>query len=280
MEAGALKRRGIVEVPREVPRLVERFDSNDLLTFASAISFQVLTSIVPLALFIVGLMGFFDLTEVWQSHIRNHIVPDVSPAMLSVIDDTVGKILDSKQLFWVTAGALLATWQLSGAVRASMDVLNRVHGVSEDRPWRARYWRSAWLAVTMTALVMLAVGLVTLGSLIYGDAPAGLGIALLVLRWLIAGALLILAVGLLVHFGPDCPQPLGWVSVGALLVVGTWVVMSVLFLLYLTSVASYGSVFGNLATLVVLMGYLYLSSIAFVSGIQMDALLRERSRES
>ena len=90
------------------------------------------------------------------------------------------------------------------------------------------------------------------------------------------GAIVLLAVGLLVRHGPSCPQPLGWVSLGAGLVVGGWLAMSAAFLIYLTTVASYGSLFGNLATLVVLMGYLYASSITFLGGIMMDALLRDR----
>jgi membrane protein len=115
-----------------------------------------------------------------------------------------------------------------------------------------------------------------LSPLLYGEVGTGLAVLSAVARWGAAAALLTLAVGLLVRHGPDRPQSLGWVSVGAGLVIGSWLAMSALFLLYLTSVASYGSLFGNLATIVVLMGYLYLSSATFLAGIQMDALLRER----
>lgn len=52
--------------------------------------------------------------------------------------------------------------------------------------------------------------------------------------------------------------------------------MSLVFSWYLSSVADYGSIFGSLATLIVLMEYLYLSSIVFLSGIQLDALAREQ----
>ncbi|CAA9480795.1 MAG: hypothetical protein AVDCRST_MAG30-783 [uncultured Solirubrobacteraceae bacterium] len=276
MEAATVRDGTIRALPREIPALVEGFRRHDLLLFASAISFQVLTAIVPLLLFGFGLLGFLNLTEVWEGDLRPQVESAVSPAALTVIDDTVGRVLGSKQLVWVTFGAALATWQLSGAIRAAMEALNRVQGVEETRGWPARFTRSLLLAIGECVLLLLAISVVTLGPLLYGDAGSLGSAGLLLVRWVLAAALVLLAVGLLVRHGPDCPQPLGWVSVGAGLVVGGWLAMSAAFLVYLTTIAAYGSLFGNLATLVVLMGYLYASSITFLGGIMMDALLRDR----
>jgi len=63
-------------------------------------------------------------------------------------------------------------------------------------------------------------------------------------------------------------------AVGVLPSVGGWVVMSLIFSWYVTSVADYGSIFGSLATVIVAMEYLYLSSIVFLTGIQVDSLAR------
>jgi membrane protein len=98
----------------------------------------------------------------------------------------------------------------------------------------------------------------------------------LVLRWSVAGALMLLSVGLLLRHGPATRRPIHWVSFGTLLVVGSWIVMSLAFVGYLEFVASYESVFGNLATVVVLLGYLYLSALVFLAGAQVDALVRRR----
>ncbi len=157
-----------------------------------------------------------------------------------------------------------------------MDALNRVQGVEETRGWVERYTRSLLLAMGVAALILLAVAVVTVGPLVLGDLGPGLAVVALVARWGIAAVLVLLSVGLLVRHGPNCPQSLAWVSIGAGLVVGTWLAMSAAFLLYLTTLASYGSLFGNLASLVVLMGYLYASAVTFLGGIQLDALLRAR----
>jgi len=154
-----------------------------------------------------------------------------------------------------------------------METLNRVHEVQESRSWRHRFPRSIALAVAATVLVFVAVVLVRFAPGVAGDGL--LGVLAQVLRWPAAAGVLALAVGLLIHFGPDCAdQPLAYVSFGAALTVLLWLAMSALFGVYLTQLASYGSVFGFLATFVVLTGYLYASCIVFVAGVQLDALVR------
>jgi membrane protein len=96
-------------------------------------------------------------------------------------------------------------------------------------------------------------------------------------RWLLAGALLGAGVALMVHHGSATRQTLPWVTVGTVLVMGAWIAMSILFGIYATYLANYGSVFGNLTTFFVLLLYVYASSIAFLAGVQADACLRESS---
>jgi membrane protein len=124
---------------------------------------------------------------------------------------------------------------------------------------------------------LTAIAVVSGGPLLYGDVGQPAGAGLFLLRWTVAGALMLLAVGLLLRFGPAKRRPIGWVSFGTGLVVVSWVLMSIAFGVYLRFIASYGTVFGNLATVVVLMGYIYLSAVVFLAGVQVDALVRRRA---
>jgi membrane protein len=97
--------------------------------------------------------------------------------------------------------------------------------------------------------------------------------------WAVGLGLMVLVVGLLVHFAPNIDRPLHWVSFGALLVVTGWSVMSLGFSLYVTQIADYDSIFGSLATVIVTMTYLYTSVIVFLTGVQLDALVQGGFRE-
>ena len=98
-----------------------------------------------------------------------------------------------------------------------------------------------------------------------------------IVRWVLAAALLGLGVALIVRFGPARRQPVPWVSLGTGLVLAAWVLTSIAFGLYVKYVASYTSVFGHLASVFVLLLYLWLSANAFLVGIQLDASARQQA---
>jgi membrane protein len=250
--------------------------AHDLLTYASATAFQVLTAIVPFLLFAFGLLGFLDLTDIWRDDFAPDVKGSVSPAAFTVIDDTVTRVLTSGQLFWLTAGLAVAVWQISGAVRGLMKALDRVYRARRERPWKERVLVSLALAVAVGVCLLLAIAVGTLGPLVYGDAGAIGGALLFLVRWGMVAALLLLAVGILVRYGPATPQPLAWVSFGSLLVIGAWIVTSLAFGFYLRAIADYGTIFGHLASVVILLAYLYMSTFSFMFGVQADALVRQR----
>jgi len=254
--------------------LTRAFRDNDLLGAASAISFQLCFALIPAALFGLGVLGGSGLSSVWTDDLAPKLRGATSPAAYEVIDQTVRRILGERQLFWLTFGALLAVWKLSSAVRRIMDVLDRTYGGHRRRSGRERLRVSVQLAVAAGLLVLAALAVVQVLPLLVPSGPMDSLVA--VLRWPVAAALLFAMVALLVRVAPTSPQPAPWVTFGSLLVVVAWLLSSLAFAWYLTSVADYGSVFGNLATVMVVLQYVFLSTVAFLTGVQLDALVRER----
>ena len=64
------------------------------------------------------------------------------------------------------------------------------------------------------------------------------------------------------------------------MIVIVMVIVSVGFFFYLTGLASYGSVFGSLASVIVAIAYLYISTTAFLFGAQLDAIIRSLDRNT
>lgn len=262
-----------------VRRLIACESDNDLLTYASAISFQVFFALIPLLLLAFGILGAAHGQSVWRDDLAPNLAGQVPSSVYNAINQTVTEVLDQKQLLWITFGAAFAVWQVSGAVRAVMGVLNRIYGCERERPFWRRLAVSLVLAVAVTFLLLVAIVVVKFGPLLVDDVFHGgavAGVVAFVVQWLITAGVLLVVVGMLVRCAPTRNRPWSWVSFGAVLVVGGWIAMSLLFSWYLTSIADYGSTFGNLATVIVLMEYLYLSSIVFLSGIQLDALARDQ----
>jgi membrane protein len=264
---------------RELARaLLDGFKQHDLLTYSSAISFQILTAIVPFALFVLAVAGLLHLNSVWRDHLEPEIQANVSIAVFAVISNAVNKVFAGGQWLWATVGGALALWQVSGAVRAVMGALGRIYGAPTERPFFKRYSVSFALSIEVGACFILAT-LCLLLAPFFSVAHPGVawGLFAFVVRWTLAAGLLLLAVGLLVRHAPATAQPLPWVSLGAAIVVGFWVIVSLVFVFYLTTIASYESAFGSLAAVIVVMAYLYISTTAFLFGAQLDAIIRAQA---
>jgi membrane protein len=258
--------------------LLDGFKQHDLLTYSSAISFQILTAVVPFAMTMLALAGLLHLDGVWRDHVAPEIRAHVSADVFSVISSAVDKAFSDKQLLWATLGGGLALWQVSGAVRAVMGAFERIYGARSERPFVRRYLISFALAIATGACFILATLSVVLAPFFtVHDAGVAWEVFAFLIRWALAVGFLSLAVGLLVHFAPATTQPLPWVSLGTTIVTLSWVIVSAGFYYYLTTLASYGSVFGSLASVIVVIAYLYTSTTTFLFGAQLDAIIRAQA---
>src|SRR3954469_3541119 len=272
-DARAMSPRGAVQA------ILAGFKENDLLTYASAISFQVFFALVPLTLLALGLLGTFGLSDWWSTDAAHTVRDNVSHNVYRVINDTVQRILAHRQVFWVTLGAAIAVWEVSGAMRATMQVLNRVYGVEEKRSFRRKLAESIVLSTAVTFMLLLASAVVQAGPRaakeLLGTGP-GVSIVSTLGSWAAAVALLFLVVAIVVRFAPDTRRPVRWVTFGGLLVIVGWIAMSLGFGFYISSLADYDSIFGGLAVVIVTMSYIYFSAIAFLTGVQLDSLIRHQ----
>jgi membrane protein len=261
---------------RRVRKFVDRYESNDLLTYASAISFQIVSAIVPFLLFAFALLGLLHLQGAWTDHLGPTLKGGVSPTAFAFFDVAVRTALGTRQIFWITAGFLIALWEISGAVRAVMGALNTIYGDETKRSWKRRMLVSFGLGLAVGACWLLAIAVAVGGPLLTGDVGTLLAIVLFLVRWAVVAGLLLVAVALLLHYAPERHQPLRWVTRGSLAILGGTIVMSLGFGFYLRDLASYDSIYGSLSTVVVLVGYLYASAVIFLGGVQLDALARAR----
>ncbi len=264
---------------RELGRaLLDGFKQHDLLTYSSAISFQILTAIIPFLLFVLAVAGLLHLNSVWRDHLAPEIQANVSAAVFAVISNAVTTVFTGRQVLWATVGGALALWQVSGAVRAVMGALARIYGTPTERSFLRRYSISFVLSIEVGACFILAALCLLLAPFV-SVAHSGVAwvVVAFVLRWILALALLLLAVGLLVRHAPGTAQPLPWVSLGAAIVIVMWLLVSLVFYFYVTELATYQSVFGSLAAVIVAMAYLYISTTVFLLGTQFDAIIRGQS---
>ncbi len=260
--------------------VLDAFGEHDLLTYASAIAFRVLFALVPFALFALALLGALSLGSIWNDHLAPQIGPKVSPPVFALLDSTVGQIVSHQQPFWLTVGLAIALWSMSAAVRTASTALDLIYGGESLRGFREKLWMSLWIGAALGVLVVATIAVLRFEPAVVGAHGLLLGAASTLLRYGLACALLGAGVALLVRRATDSPQPWRLVGLGSALVVGGWLATWALYGLYLTKLASLGSVYGAFATVVVLLTFLQLSAIVMLGGVVIDGLIRERTDEA
>jgi membrane protein len=257
--------------------LHQRMRDDEVLYSASAMSFQILTALIPLVLLGLAVAGFVHLSELWNEA-ADKLRPNLSPASFIVVDDTVRQVLSEQQPLWLTLGAALAIWRTSASMRAVMTALDKLYRC-EERSIEGRLLVSIALALAVTMLLLLALAVVLVSQRVL-DADGALGVLSAIVRWVLAATLLLSAVGIVLHFAPSKPQSLRWVTFGSLVSVGSWLLASVAFGFYVRNVASYDSLFGSFASIFVLLTYLYVASTAFLVGVLIDAEVQDETTDS
>lgn len=252
---------------------IDEFDEHDLLTSASAVAFQVLKSLVPLSLLGLALLGALGREDVWTNTLAPEIQKRFDPPVYEAIDFGVRKIFAADAAPLIVFAALLTLWYVSGGVRALMNGINRIYEADETRPTWHRWLLSLGLAV------VVVVGIVGAALLVEAvpKPRGGLQVPVLIGCWAAAIGLLMMAAGLLVRLAPAERRPKKRASAGGALVVAAWVVFSIVFRFYVTSVANFKTAVGQLTVFLLLMVYVYTSAIVFLVGVEIDELLRKNA---
>lgn len=262
-------------VRRGLGAIAKVFAKHDLLTYSSAIAFQVLYAVVPLALLFLAGLGVFGAQSVWTHHIAPVLHRHLSHDAFAIADRTARRVMNAKRGFWLTGGLLVALWGAGAALRSLMQPLNAVYETREDRSWRRRMVTSIGAGALVAAALLGALVVVLGGKLLH--AAGVLAVLLFAGRWFAAVVLLLLANAMLIRFVPAKKRPLEWVSVGSGLCTVCWIVATIGFGAYVSAV-SYSSFYGALAGVVLLLMYLHVAAIAFLLGVVVDSLLRDQVR--
>lgn len=246
-----------------------------MLTYSSAIAFQILYAVVPLALVALAGLSLVGERSVYTLHIAPTLHAHLSADAFGIANRTARKVMSGRALFWVTIGLAIALWAAGAALRSMMTPLNAIYDARETRSWLQRTVVSLAGGLLVIVFVFTA-GVVALGgSLVHPHGGAGVGF--FVLRWVITLALLLMTIAAVIRFVPAKKRPVRWLTIGSLLSAVSWIVATIGFGTYISTV-SYSSYYGGLGSVILLLIYLHVSAIALLLGITVDSHLREQVR--
>lgn len=264
----AAGRRRLADASPALREVALAFSRKGLAVHATAIAFRVLVSLVPLTLLGLGLLGAFGLQDVWTDTVFPALRERLSRPVVDALDYVAKDIFRTGGPWLIAFASALFVYDTALGVRMVQRVLDTIHASGKRRGRVRATLVTVGLALSCDVLFLAAFGLVV--------AAGRVNMLLLeVARWPVAVALLGVGVGLLLRYAPaERPEP-RWASAGSALIVGGWLVASVLFAVWVTNVADYKSAIGNLTAFLILTAYTMAVSGVFVAGAQLDETLRE-----
>jgi membrane protein len=251
---------------------------DDVLGEAAELSFFFLLALFPLLILLTNIFGYFAHSADLRSSLLGYFRRVLPGSAFRLVVGTLNQITNGAGTGKLSLGIVGTIWAASSGMSALSDGLNRAYAIKDSRPW----WKARLIAIGLTFLfavfTALALGLILVGGQLGGYLAIGVGLGRAfawfwgIARWALTFLFVLTTVHLLYRFAPDMREwKWRWMTPGALVAVGIWMVVSIGFRLYLRYFNSYNATYGSLGAVVILMLWFYLTAIAILTGAEVDS---------
>ncbi len=261
--------------------------SDDLTGIAAEVTYHSLFAIPALLVVFAALAALVNLvTDVpIVLHLRTIILQsapgEAKYLLVSMVDDAVTRIGTGGAALGILSTSAVALWSGSNGVLALVKGFNRAYDVTETRSRRSLRLMAARLALLGVIMITTAFALFVFGYDLgvwivervgYGERTR---LVWELLRWPCSALLVICFLAVLYYLGPNVAQSFRWISPGSVVAAVVWVLTLLGFKLYLALVNP-GLAYGAFSGVIMLMSLLYVTGLAFVGGIEINAVLERR----
>jgi membrane protein len=260
-------------------RLRREWKHHKLGDAAAALTFYGVLSLFPFLLFIVALAGLVIKPEQVQA-LMGELGREVPQALSRIPAAQLTELTSRPSRGVLTFGALAAVWSATKGVVSLMKALNTAYGVTERRP----RWKIYGIALGMMlagAILALLAGLLAVAAPVLA-ARLGQPWTMLAgwLRLPLAALLMMIFWGTLYFVLPDARQKFKFILPGSVVGVLVWLAASLGFSFYVSHFSTFGITYGALGGIIILLLWMWISSLALMLGAELNAVLaRPRSEE-
>lgn len=260
-------------------RLRREWKRNKLSDAAAALTFYGVLSFFPFLLFIVALAGLVIQPAQVQALV-GELGREVPQEFSRIPSAQLAELTSGPSRGVLTFSALAAVWSATAGVVNLIKALNTAYGVPEGRP----RWKVYGIALGMMlagAVLALLAGLVAVAAPALATRLGQPWTALAGwLRLPLAALLMMILWGTLYAVLPDTRLKFKFIIPGSVVGVLVWLAASLGFSSYVAHFSTFGITYGALGGIIVLLLWMWISSLALMLGAEINAVLaRQRSEE-
>ncbi len=274
-----------IPLVRTVELTVRRFLADGMVDRGASLAYYGLLSLLPVLMIVAGVVSLLgaDSTSIdFGSYLRDE---GASATLAATAESVVKTAVDSAPEQAGAVGLVGLATLIYGASRAfaaagrALDVIwrRRQKGWTIVRRVKGIGWTIVLLALGLSAGVLTFVGrgladdLLDLVGLEEASTPMWT-----IIRWPLAAIAMMLSMRLVMWAAPSPPRErFRLVTPGAATAAGVWLAASAGYGIYVGELATYNATYGAFAALVILLLWIWLTSMAFLFGCELDAVLYE-----
>ncbi|MFC4103210.1 YihY/virulence factor BrkB family protein [Paenibacillus xanthanilyticus] len=253
-----------------------RFQDDEVPAMGAQLTYYLILSFFPFLIFIIAVLSFADLTVRDVIDGIRLVLPETSTRTIS---EAFEEIQQSRSGSLLSFGLLITLWSASNGVSAVIKALNKAYDVEETRPfWKVKgislLFTVVLALVIVSSMVMLIFGRV-IGDNLYKwmQLPGSFDVIWGIAQYVLPIAIMSIVFALMYMFVPNLRLKFKEVLPGAIFTTVGWIVTSLAFSFYVNNFGSYSKTYGSIGGIIVLLTWLYLSSIVIVIGGEINAVL-------
>jgi membrane protein len=275
-----------VPISQVITFVIKGFRKGVLVTRASSIAFNLLMALLPASIFLFTLIPFIPVPNFQQELIRlfENILPSNA---FNFLETTIIDIVTHK-----SRGLLLIMF-IATLVFSTNGIHAVIHAfVVSAHTFKSRSWVNQ-RKISVVLLLIIIFMIATAGSLvIFGKLAVNrlvelhiikrhfVLIFLIFLRWILVVLLLFLAISFLYYFAPAKRTGFKFFSPGSIVATLLFILTSLGFSAYVNNFGQYNKLYGSVGTLMVILIWLYLNSIAILIGFELNlSILAARNED-
>ena len=254
---------------------------DNVLGMSAEAAYNLFFSIFPLMLFVAPLLSLVGDEAAIISSTLMRLEPVVPPEALGLVEGVLRDVVFAPSApALMSIGALLALYTGSNIVSTIASSLNRAYGVTDPRPFLKRRILAIVLMVAIGIALTFSTTVILAGQNLINWLVRVAGIesqaaaAWQLLRYPVAFLLIVGVLWLIYYFMPAIKQKKSQVLAGAVVAATFWVVVTLFFRWYVTSVASFGNTYGVLGGVIVLLTWIYWTMFAVLVGGELNSELQ------
>ncbi|WP_438493616.1 YihY/virulence factor BrkB family protein [Paenibacillus sp. IHBB 3054] len=260
-------------------QLFQKIKLDDVQGISAQLTYYLILSLFPFLIFIMTLIGYAHISIEDRIAELQQIMPAEA---VSIIEEILQDVSEGRSEALLSFGMLATLWAASKGINAIIKGLNRAYDIDESRV----FWKIRGIAFLATMIigvvVLLSILLLVLGSwlktqiFLLADLPYGLQKVWDLLQYIVPLFVLFVVFTLLYWIAPSRRLTLKEVMPGAMFSTIGWIITSILFSIYVNQFSDFTKTYGSLGGVMILLIWLYISSIIILVGGEINALLFNR----